>query len=460
MTPVPFCLDVPEAVRPRLLYAAGELLRPLAAAPVAVARGDLPAAGVYVGAAPEGAPEGSVRIRHRPETTEALLAERAVPPEAAARSASGAAFPFPLGRGRRAMDLPAAPVAETDVLASAFWWLAGVQERASPERDRYGRFPYAASMQHATGRPLATPVDELRLWLVGALAARGLALPLRGWGGKPWAIALTHDLDATRTRRLRALAGDLAKGRLTRGLWRAVGPDARRESAEVLVHLARRRAVRSTLFAKAGASGPEDVRAEAERDGPWLAALAEDGFEVGLHPSMEASGDGARLAAERQRLAEATGRTPAAVRSHYLRWDPAVTPALYAAEGFAVDSTLGWSAEVGFRRGTAHPFKLWDPAAGAPSALWEAPLALMDTTLFAHAGLSPEAAAARVDEAFAAARMAGGLAVVLWHNAMDDLGLWRERLDVLDHALGRARPNGAAVLTLGDALAFARGRSS
>ena len=459
MTRVPLCLDVPEAVRPHLLYAVEALLRPLAAAPRIVSREDLPDAGVYVGRSPEAVGEGPVRIRHREATTAALVEARPVAPEAAARiAATRAALPFPLGAGTPAMD--AAGVVEADVPASAFWWLAGVQERASRQRDRWGRFPYAASLQAALGQPLATPVDDLRAWLRTALAARGLALPAPEWGGHAWAVALTHDLDATRTRRLRALAADAAGGRAVSGLWRALGPDPRRESARDLVALARRHGLRSTLFAKAGASGPEDVPAETERDGPWLRSLAADGFEVGLHPSMEASGDGARLARERQRLGAATGQAPSLVRSHYLRWDPAVTPALYATGGFGVDSTLGWSAEVGFRRGTAHPFRLWDGATGGPSALWEAPLAAMDTTLFAHQALAPQAAGERLDEAMEAARRARGLAVVLWHNAMADLGLWRARLDVLDQAVGRAIRDGAAVLPLGIAVGVARGRSA
>jgi hypothetical protein len=181
---------------------------------------------------------------------------------------------------------------------------------------------------------------------------------------------------------------------------------------------------------------------------------------VGLHPSIQAATDPARLRAERQRLAQALGAEPSLVRSHYLRWDPAVTGSLYASGGFEADSTLGWAAEVGFRRGTAHPFRLWDAAAGAPSSLWEAPLAAMDTTLFTHQGLSPEAAAERLEAVLQAARSARGLAVILWHNAMAEAGLWRSRLGVLERTLRQAQAGGAAVLPLGAAVDLARGRTS
>ncbi|OZC03072.1 hypothetical protein [Rubricoccus marinus] len=456
--PVALCLDTPEAIRPALLYAAEELLRPLACAPHLVPREDVGKAGIYVGPEPETVASGAIRIRQRPETVDALLHERAVSLEAVSWLRQGGGevpLPFPLGGGTPEAD--PTWIVEADVLASAFWWLAGVQERANRTRDRWGRVPYAASLQAALDAPLATPVDAIRAWFASALRARGVAVREMLWGGHAWAVALTHDLDALRTPRLRAFAGDAARGRLWRAARRGFGPDARAVSARALIDLARRHGARSTLFVKTGASSPEDLAPHV--DAAWLRALAADGFEIGLHPSMEAATDSARLWRERQRLGQVLGESPQAVRSHYLRWDPALTPSLYAAEGFATDSTLGWAATPGFRRGTAHPFRLWDAARSAPSSLWEAPLAVMDTTLFAHRGLSPEAASAALADALGAARASGGLAVVLWHNAMGDLQPWASTLSVIDHAIGRARAEGAALLPLERAVQAAKGYS-
>lgn len=448
MTPVSICLDVSEPLRQRLHYGATELLRPLALRPALVGAGDLPDGGVYVGPSPEAQAEGVLAFRHRELTAAALLSERPLAADEVGR-ADDLPLPFPLGaRGPLAVET-------VEPFASAFWWLSGVQERAETRRDRWGRVPYAASLQSALGTPLATPVDALRDWIAGALRARGHAVARPAWAGAPWAFSLTHDLDATRTRRLRAALGDAARGRPLAGLRRGLGPDARRRSAEALVQLAREAGVQSTIFAKAGESGREDVRAEPERDAAWLRSLVGDGFEVGLHPSMEAATDGARLERETRRLEAAVGRPLAAVRSHYLRWDPAVTPALYAGAGFALDSTLGWSEQPGFRRGTAHPFHLWDAVAGRPSPLVEAPLAVMDTTLFEHQGLSLTDATASLLDVLRVARASGGLAVVLWHNAMRDEGLWRQRLPALEAALRFALDDGAAVLPLSEAVACA-----
>ncbi|MEM6328005.1 MAG: polysaccharide deacetylase family protein [Bacteroidota bacterium] len=362
--------------------------------------------------------------------------------------------------GLRISDDPDAPrlgteAEDVDLLREGFAWLSGARERDLP-RDRWGRVSFESMPE---GNPLATPVDDLRDVVAQRLASRGLTARATRWDGHEWAVCLTHDLDALRTRRLRVFVGDAVRGRPRRGLQRAVGPDDRLRTAHSLAALAERHGARATFFAKAGTSGPEDVPARPERHRAWFRALREAGHEVGLHPSMEAATDPPRLGAEADRLTSVLGERPRLVRSHFLRWDERVTPAIYAAAGFEADSTLGWSSTPGFRRGTAHPFRLWDTEAGAPSSLWEVPLAVMDTTLFAHQRLSDAAAADALREVFAAARRTRGVAVVLWHNAMDGDPAWWRRLGVLDRAITEAREDGAALLPLTEAVAMGQATS-
>ena len=340
-----------------------------------------------------------------------------------------------------------------DVLGSAFWWLAGVQETATVERDAHGRFPFSASLHHALGCAETAPVDALRAWLGDALRARGHAVPGRTWGGDGWAVALTHDLDAASTPRVRAFAGEMLRRQPRRALARGLGPDARKRSLGALEALARHHGARATLFAKTVQAGsPEDVPYTVRgRLRTRLRRLAADGFEIGLHPGYASHDHAWRLAAERARLAAALASVPTAIRSHFLRWSEPTTPRLFAEAGFALDSTLGFAEAPGFRRGTSHPFKLWDPA-GRVSALWEMPLAAMDTTLFTHLGLSDDAAEARLAAVFAEARRQGGVAVVLWHPAMDADPAWARRLGVLDRALSQARRDGARIGPLGGLL--------
>lgn len=456
---LPVCLDVPAEARALVSYGLDELLRGLGLRAVPARHGDARLAVSPRGAAP---PVG-VGLRLTAGAVDALARPRPARVDALGWAAfDGERWPLPAAPPGFHPAADAALAGGADVLASAAWWLVGLQEAAATRRDAYGRFPYAASLQaalgDAPGGPLRPAVDAYRAALGRALRAVGVETPGRTWGGAGWAVALTHDLDGLRTRRLRALAGDLARGvPPVRAGRRALGPDLRWRSALALHDLAHRRGVRSTWFVKPGAWAPEDLPADlgSARARQWLRHIEAQGHAVGWHPGFGAADHPARLRAERARFTDALGHAPRLARTHFLRWSEPTTPRLLARSGVRVDSTLGFSQREGFRRGTSHPFRVFDVAAGRVSPLWEMPLVVMDTTLAVHRGLGADDIAATLDAAFDAARRAGGCAVVLWHN---DLGEptpparpgagWADRLAVLDHALSRAQAAGAAVAPL------------
>lgn len=379
----------------------------------------------------------------------------------------GERWPLPTGPSGEPATDPSG-VVHGDVLGSAFWWLAGVQEASTVARDRHGRFPYARSLQHAlaeahgpdapgtAGRPA---VDAYRRWLGGALRQRGVDVPGRAWGDASWALALTHDVDALDPGRLRGLFGETLRGHPVAGLRRAMGPNERRASLETLLELAKAREVRSTVFVKAGAGAPEDVPYRLNgRTTSWLREAAAESFEVGLHPSYATADHPRQLETEQGRLASSLGYTPTTVRTHFLRWIDPVTLRLLDHQGFQIDSSLGFSEAPGFRRGTAHPFRLYDVRADRMTDLWEMPLAVMDTTLFDHQHLSDADALATALTVCEATREAGGVAVVLWHSFVGgDASRWRQRLAVLEAILHRAQETGAAIGSLETLLKAWRG---
>ena len=346
-----------------------------------------------------------------------------------------------------------------NVIAGAAWWLAGVQEAATETRDRHGRVPYGASLQSALGDapggPLRPAVDAYRTWLADALRQRGVDVPGRTWGGHPWAVALSHDLDAVRTRRVRAGLGSLRLGRPAEAVRRAFGPDRRRASIDELRALAQTHGAAATWFVKPGAWAPEDV--PGGLDPALVARLSADvggGHEVGWHPGYGTLGRPDRLAAEAERFEAAFGHAPALARTHFLRWAEPETPRALQKHGVRIDSTLGWAERPGFRRATAQPFPLYDLGADRPTDLWEMPLAVMDTTLSDHLGLDADGTTDALRRTFDAARQSGGVAVVLWHNQVGgDTAAWTARLDALDRELGHARAAGARVGPLGSLLA-------
>lgn len=447
---LPCCVDVPAA-EGLVRYGLDELLRGLGLAPEWTGR----AAARLVVSTDAGAGD-ALWLRATPQALADLGTPRLPAPAEAGRVAiEGEAWPVPVGP-------PGPSDALGDLVAGAAWWLAGVQERATPERDRHGRVPYAASLQAALGDgpggPLRPAVDAYRARLGERLREAGVDTPGRTWGGAPWAVALTHDLDALRTRRLRALAGGLARGDVRDAVRRALGPDRRWTTTEALAVLGRRHGAAATWFVKPGRWAPEDLpvdvtAASADR----LRALVTDG-EIGWHPGYGVHGEPARWDAEADRFEAAVGHAPALARTHFLRWADPETPRALAARGVGIDSTLGFAEHEGFRRGTSHPFRLYDLDADRVTDLWEVPLAVMDTTLTDYRGLGAEAGGAALRAVLDAARRRGGVAVVLWHNQVgtDDAG-WDTWVDTLDRELGRARADGARLGPLGGLLRAWRG---
>ncbi|HEY5565484.1 MAG TPA: hypothetical protein VIL33_07830, partial [Rhodothermia bacterium] len=84
---------------------------------------------------------------------------------------------------------------------------------------------------------------------------------------------------------------------------------------------------------------------------------------------------------------------------------------------------LGFAEREGFRNGTSVPFRIFDIPANQPLAIWEMPLAIMDTTLYGYRDLDLEAGIEATRRLMDVTKEFGGVLVILWHNIMlDTLG--------------------------------------
>ncbi len=351
---------------------------------------------------------------------------------------------------------------EGDGLAAAFFHLARIEERGAP-RDRHGRFFASSSCLD----PLDPPLEHLR---------RELGLPPPRYGGAKFAVALTHDVDVpwrwTRigmrgaAARLKghALAGRVApavheaRGLARVPLHRIRGSDPNWRFTEIAAE-ERAYGSRSTFFVMAGHGHRADGAAPEsyERLRPRLVeTLADAGAEIGLHGSYLAAEDLDRLARERALLAQLDGPL-VGHRYHYLRVDPQRNLVPLEGLGFRYDTSLGFPDALGFRAGTAHPFRVWDLARDLPSDLIEVPLAVMDATLAEerYEGLSAEAAKPRVLALLDWAAEHGGGFSILWHperfDAPSARGWDRLYFDVMD----AVRERGGACMSAGELAAAA-----
>ncbi|MCW2928079.1 MAG: hypothetical protein JWM86_2047 [Thermoleophilia bacterium] len=364
------------------------------------------------------------------------------------------------------------PDAARDPLAATFWWLAREEERLAPPGafDEHGRFRYTASAVARLGDPLATPVDVL----AEALAAE---LPEPWCLADPWdehepayRLVLTHDIDLPRRwtktgrrRALRAVRDDARRGRLLRAartLLALAGAHFRRDpwtNADRIYRLESREGARSTCYLLAGQHAPEDGDA-AEHLEAYAYDVPQPG--IGLHGSYTASVTRGRIAAERTALQQRTGAEALDHRFHYLRHRTVQAWPELAAAGIRSDASLGFAEQPGFRAGTAHPFRAWDHAAGAPLDLVIIPLAVMDASFDERYLDVPgrDERRRRILEAVDTIRAVGGAASLLVHNdrlcCAGDEGWTRTYRNVLRHVAA----TGGAGVSAGEAADAYRAR--
>lgn len=218
---------------------------------------------------------------------------------------------------------------------------------------------------------------------------------------RPFAVALSHDVDRVRKRIQHAYLLFLA---LRTGSLRRAGAQFR-SAASILrgenpywnfssiKNLENELGVQSTFFflnesGKARVTSPRsqilfrnryslDEREvqEAIRD------LDQSGWEVGLHGSYNSYQDKALLSQEKSKLEAILGHSVNGTRQHYLRLAIPDTWQIHADLKFTYDSTLGYADRIGFRYNQLHPFYPTDPISGRTIPVLQLPMAIMDVPL-------------------------------------------------------------------------------
>lgn len=464
---VPVRIDVAEAARPAYAYALRVLLRGLGLDPVDA--GGAPCLVVGTGGKRRsGRDAEAALVLPTADAALARLLDTRTPHAADAggwMDADGVRVPVPL----------AASDGAPDGVGSAFLWLVRYAEHArGAPRDRHGRATFAASWQAAHGLATVPVVDVLRAHLDALLAAHPATagLPRRRptygasaqGGAAAWALCPTCDVDSLRKWRAGIVRRDVLQAVRERhpglaaaavaGVLRSriAGRDPHLDGIDRIAGAAERAGGRATFFLKTEAPTDFDTpyRLRGRRARGVFARIA--GHELGLHPSYASPERPDALLVERARLERAAGREVRAVRQHYLRL-AGDTSRRHAEAGLAVDSTLGWAEQEGFRCATTHPHPLFDLDANRELDVWEAPLALMDATLTGYRHLDPATAAASTRTLLEAARRHGGLVVGLWHTTVGDDPAMAAHLDAtIDAAAGQ----GAAVVGVEAAVAAYR----
>lgn len=326
-----------------------------------------------------------------------------------------------------------------DVVASAFYLLARWDEYRVADRDRFGRLPFHRSAFAAIeGLDIEDPAVE------GYLAALRTALGMPAPDG--WTVFLTHDIDRIRRRTPRGIARAV-KRRRHHAVRDLAGHDPW-DNVPDLLETTWRRGLRATVFLigrnRHRLDGTPRRTYERERRN-LVAAVHAAGSEVGLHGAFASSESEQALRDEVQVLRH-EGAAVRGVRFHYLRFRYHDTPLRVERAGLEYDASLGFSERPGFAAGYARPFRPWIVGEERPARVTLVPLAVMDTTLHSHLGLSADEARQRALAVLDAVRRHGGAAALLWHNTYlaDERAPGYDRLweDLLDDLAARGAAMG------------------
>lgn len=353
------------------------------------------------------------------------------------------------------------------------------EERERPDqRDRWGRWEFELSENFRSGRLRVPELDE---WLAAQRAelARRVELEPLWPDGRRFAVCLTHDVDmVSRQATPRQIARAVRLGLAARGyrsqherVWaaRALARAARfrlarvpscGETLEQCLAIERDAGVVASYFFTVyppARPSPYDCvyafsddcafqgRRRSVRD--VVRAIADDGFDVGLHGGYHTAHDASAMVAEKEALETAVGREVTTTRQHYLNWDVRTTPLLHERAGLRADSTLGFNRNVGFRAGTSLPFRLWDREAARTLDVLEVPLVLQDGALLGTdgLGLDPAEAEAVVERMLGTVADVGGVATILVHP---HVLVRRDVADLYRRAIRQALGAGAWVTSL------------
>lgn len=144
--------------------------------------------------------------------------------------------------------------------------------------------------------------------------------------------------------------------------------------------------------------------------------ITADQNEIGLHLTIAANSDENILRQNLQQLNSILPTKIRGVRSHWLRFEPRITPDLLANLNIKYDTSIGHYSQEGFRAATSLPYKLFSFQQNKILDVWEIPLIYMDCMNLDYQSISEEEALQNLKLILAEVVKFKGVFTLLWHN--------------------------------------------
>lgn len=335
-----------------------------------------------------------------------------------------------------------------DFLNPIFFLLSRQEEYLINQRDQWGRFAAhqsCLSKHELINKPIiGYYIKYMRLFLRGVIQKKNLPLEsLDTWKkGKSFAVALTHDVDFLNFYNLgygiKLIKNSLKNGLsgFLGGLRHTLGGLSRNLlgfrdplwTLEQLMLLEDSFGLRSTFFFSAHVKEPnlndpfykmEDkilFRNRRYKINEMLKYMEREGWEVGLHGSMDSLYEDNLFMKEKEYLAKILNKDKLGNRQHFLRFDIISSWAVFEQADLLYDSSLGYIDRLGYRAGTGYPFFAYDLMADRPSNVLEFPLIFIEGTLEAQNDMNEEKAFEICMHYINEAEATGEMINILWHT--------------------------------------------
>lgn len=164
-------------------------------------------------------------------------------------------------------------------------------------------------------------------------------------------------------------------------------------------------------------------------------------YQVGLHPSFVAGGDGSLVGSEAARLNSIIARKIVLSRFHYIRLAMPHSYENLLKAGISEDYSMGYPDEPGFRSGIARPYFFYNLSNDSQTNLKIIPFQVMDGTLFDYKKLDPEKSKDVILKIINVTRKVGGLFVSIWHNtSLLDNEEWKGWREVFEFMIKNQKP--------------------
>jgi peptidoglycan/xylan/chitin deacetylase (PgdA/CDA1 family) len=334
-----------------------------------------------------------------------------------------------------------------DLIASAFYFLALVEEETVDKRDEHNRFcaSYGQLSSRFSTQPVVNGMQQILFKSVLYLYDKMHMPVVQKWywpSQKDFAVCLTHDIDFIKPGILyhlllpfkRFMSFDSKRSilALKRCIYPLYGKKVNPWDYHNILELEQKLGVKSTFFFIAGGHGKHDYPYDLNNEKKNLMELRNSGYEIGLHGSYLSSNDLNALADEKRKLEEIGGKL-SGIRQHYLKFDKDTLTKQKNA-GFNYDSTLYYVDALGFRGGLAHPFFSYNRITKDMMNIMEIPPTVMDKTLLDYKKVDAEKALNDIEKIIKTVEKHNGLLTLLWHNEMfDDVGFpgWRKLYEII-----------------------------